>query len=97
MQCTRSSWKERKSKKRKLTKNVETKLEDTFKNKKNKTMIDFDKKESISIKSIALKGNLNSNVTSRFINGKMLKTRKNVAKIFCIQHDWCFLFSYCRS
>ena len=35
--------KERKPKRRKLTKNVETKLEDSFKNKKIKTMINFDR------------------------------------------------------
>ena len=33
-----------KSEKRKLTKDVKTKLEDAFKNKKIKTMIDFDRK-----------------------------------------------------
>ena len=36
--------KERKSEKRKLTKDVKTKLEDAFKNKKIETMIDFDRK-----------------------------------------------------
>ena len=41
--------KERKSKKRKLTKNVETKLEDAFKNKKIKTLIDFDKKNQAAL------------------------------------------------
>ena len=35
-------------------------------------MIDFDQKNCNSIKSIALKSNSNVNVTSRFINGKML-------------------------
>ena len=48
---------ERKSKKRKLTRDVETKLEDAFKNKKRKTMIDFNKNECKSIKSISVKGN----------------------------------------
>ena len=74
--------KERKSKKRKLTKNVETKLEDAFKNKAIKTMIDFDGKESNSIKFIALKVNTNVNVTSRFINGKMLTFAKISLKSF---------------
>ena len=35
-------------------------------------MIYFDRNESNSIKSIALKTNTNINTTSRFINGKML-------------------------
>ena len=39
--------KEKKSKKRKLTKDVDTKLNDVIKNKKIKTMIDFDKNECI--------------------------------------------------
>ena len=74
--------KERKSKKKKLTKNVETKLEDAFKNKKIKTMTDFDRRECNSIKSIALKANTNINVTSRFINRKMLMFAKVSLKSF---------------
>ena len=61
---------------------METKLEDAFKNKKFKTMIDFDRKEFNSIKSIALKVNMNINVTSRFINGKMLMFAKIWLKCF---------------
>ena len=68
--------KERKNKKVKLTKNVKTKLEDTFKNKKIKTMISFDRKECNSIKSITLKANANINLTLRFINDKMLMFAK---------------------
>ena len=74
--------KERKSKKRKLTKNIETKLEDAFKNGKIKTMIDFDRKECNSIKSIALKVNTNINTTSRSINGKSLMFAKMSLKSF---------------
>ena len=68
--------KERKNKKVKLTKNVKTKLEDTFKNKKIKTMISFDRKECNSIKSITLKTNANINLTLRFTNDKMLMFAK---------------------
>ena len=64
-------------KKRKITTDVETKLEDAFKNKKIKTMIDFDKNECNSIKLIAVKGNTTLDVTSRFIKGKMLMFAKN--------------------
>ena len=35
-------------------------------------MIDFDRKECSNIKSIAPKANSNINISSRFINGKML-------------------------
>ena len=41
----------------KLTKDVETKLDEAFKNKKIKTMIDFDKNECNSIKLIVVQGN----------------------------------------
>ena len=47
-----------------------------------KTMIDFDRKECNSIKSIALKTNTNINVISRFINGKMLMFEKILLKSF---------------
>ena len=45
-------------------------------------MIDFDRKECSSIKSIALKTNTNINVISRFINGKMLMFGKILLKSF---------------
>ena len=47
-------------------------MEDTFKNKKIKTMIDFNKNECNGIKSITAKGNTTVDITSRFIKGKML-------------------------
>ena len=56
--------KERKSKKKKHTRDVKIKLEDGFKNKKIKIMIDLDRKECNNIKSIILKRNTNINVTS---------------------------------
>ena len=59
-----------------LKRKKENLLEDTFKNIKIKTMIDFDRKESNSIKFIALKKNTNINATSRFINRKMLMFAK---------------------
>ena len=59
-----------------LKRKKENLLEDTFKNIKIKTMIDFDRKESNSIKFIALKRNTNINATSRFIIRKMLMFAK---------------------
>ena len=56
--------KERKSKQKKHTRDVKIKLEDAFKNKKIKTMIDLDRKECNNMKSIILKRNTNINVTS---------------------------------
>ena len=59
-----------------LKRKKENLWEDTFKNIKIKTMIDFDRKESNSIKFIALKKNTNINATSRFISRKMLMFAK---------------------
>ena len=72
----------KKSKKRKLTKYVKTKFDDSFKNRKTKTMIDFDQDEFNSIKSIVVKGNTIINVTLRFIKGKMLTFAKVLLKSF---------------
>ena len=73
--------KEKKSKKRKL-KDVETQVEDPLKNKKIKTMIEFDREECNSIKSILVKGVDIVNVSSRFIKGKMLMFAKLSLKSF---------------
>ena len=59
--------------------------------KKIKTMIDFNRKECNSIKSVALKTNRTINVTLRLINGKMLMFAKislkyfvyNIIDVFC--------------
>lgn len=59
-----------------LKRKKENLWEDTFKNIKIKTMTDFDRKESNSIKFIALKRNTNINATSRFISRKMLMFAK---------------------
>ena len=58
-------------------------------------MIDFDQKNCNSIKSIALKSDLNVNVTSRFINGKMLTFAKvslrsfiyDMIDVFCFPNE----------
>ena len=63
-------------KKRVRPADVETKLEEVFKNKTNITMTDFHQKNCNGIKSVALKTESNVNVTSRFIRGKMLMFAK---------------------
>ena len=50
--------------------------------KKIKTMIDFDKNECNSIKSIIVKTNTNIDVSSRFIKGKTLMFAKLSLKSF---------------
>ena len=58
-------------KKRKITKDFDSQVEDAVKNKKIKTIIDFDNYCN-SIKSIIVSGNTTVDVSTRFINGKML-------------------------
>ena len=69
MKCLKE--KERKSEKRKITKYFDSQVEDAIKNKKIKTMIDFDKNNCNSIKSIIVNGNTTVDVSTRFIKGKM--------------------------
>ena len=57
-------------------------IEDLVKNKKIKTMIDFENNECNSIKSIIVKGDTNIDVSSRFIKGKMLMFAKHSLKSF---------------
>ena len=66
-----------------------------LKNKKIKTMIDFDKNKCNSIKSIIVKSDTNIDVTLRFIKGKMLMFAKlsiksfvyDMIDIFCFPND----------
>ena len=83
---------ERKSKKWKLTRDVEAKLGDSFKNKKLKTLIDFDKNECNIIKSKAVKGSTIVDVTWRFIKWKMLMFAKISFKSFLYKLVNFFLF-----
>ena len=73
--------KENKCKKRRM-KEIETQVEDAPKNKKIKTMIDFDKTECNSINSILIKGSDTVNVSSRFSKRKMLMFVKLSLKSF---------------
>lgn len=58
------------------------KLKDAFKNKKIKTTINFDKNECNNIKSIAVKGKTNIDITSTFIRRKMSMFAKVSFKSF---------------
>ena len=84
--------KENKSKKRKL-KDVNLQVNDAIKNKKIKTMIDFDKNECNSIKSIIVKSSTTIDVSSRFIKGKLLMFAKLSLKSFVYDmiDIFCFL------
>ena len=71
--------KEKKSKNRRIK---DLQFDDMLKNKKIKMMIDFDKNECNSIKSIIVKGDTNIDVSSRFIKRKMLMFAKLSLKAF---------------
>ena len=73
--------KEKKSKKRKA-KDADLQIDEAVKNKKIKTMIEFDKNECNSIKSIVIKDNTTIDVSSRFIKNKMLMFAKLLLKSF---------------
>ena len=73
--------KEKKSKKRKI-KDADLQIDEAVKNKKIKTMIEFDKNECNSIKSIVIKDNTTIDVSSRFIKNKMLMFAKLLLKLF---------------
>ena len=55
----------------KTTKDSDSQVEDAVKNKKIKTMTDFDN-DCNSIKSIIVSGNITVDIITRFIKGKML-------------------------
>ena len=65
----------------KTTKDSDSQVEDAVKNKKIKTMIDFDN-DCNSIKSIIVSGNTTVDVSTRFIKGKMLMFAKVSLKSF---------------
>ena len=73
--------KEKKSKKRKI-KDADLQIDKAVKNKNIEMMIEFDKNECNSIKSIVIKGNTTIDVSSRFIKGKMLMFVKLSLKSF---------------
>ena len=73
---------ERKNRKRIVKDDFNERTADLLKDRKIKTMIDFEYNNSNSIKSLAIKKNNNVKVTSRFIKGKMLMFAKLSIKSF---------------
>ena len=73
--------KEKEKKKGKITKDFDSQVEDVVKNKKIKTMIDFNN-DCNSIKTIIVSGNTTVDVSTRFIKGKMLNVCQSFFKVF---------------
>ena len=65
----------------KTTKDSDSQVEDAVKNKKIKTVTDFDN-DCNSIKSIIVSGNITVDIITRFIKGKMLMFAKVSLKSF---------------
>ena len=80
LECLRN--KEKISKKRKVKDDFDERAESLLADRKVKTMINFEKNESSSIKSLIVKGQTNIKVSSRFIKGKMLMFAKLSLKLF---------------
>ena len=73
---------EKKRKQRIIKVDLDLRTEKLLKDRKVKTMIDFEYNDCNSIKSLAIKKNTNVKVTSRFIKGKMLMFAKLSIKSF---------------
>ena len=56
--------------------------EETYRNNKIKSLIDFDEEYSSSIKPLAVKKDTKINLTTRFLNGKMLMFSKTSIQSF---------------
>ena len=78
-----------------MTKDFEIQVSGMIKNKKIKTMIDFDKREYNSIKCIAVNSSTMVDVSTRFCKGKMLMFAKislksfvyDIIDVFCFPDD----------
>ena len=82
-----------KKNKRKLTLNdYDDRKNEAFRNQKIKSFIDFDEKYSSSIKSIAIEKSTKVNLTTRFLNGKMLMFSKVSIKSFAYDLIDVFMF-----
>ena len=90
---------ERKRKQRVIKDDLDVRSEKLLKDRRIKTMIDFEHSECNSIKSLAIKKDDNVKVTSRFIKGKMLMFAKMSIKSFVYDmiDVFCFPNSDIRS
>ena len=62
-------------------------------NQKVKGLIDFDEEYTCSIKLVAIEKSSKINLTTWFLNGKMLMFSKVSIKSFGLWFDWCFYVS----
>ena len=80
-----------------MTKDFKLQVSDMIKNKEIKTMIDFDKRESNSIKSIVVNSFTKVDVSTRFCKEKMLMLAKICLKSFVYDIIDVFFFMMIKS
>ena len=83
----------KKNKKRTKLIDFANRKSDAFTNQKVKSLIDFDEQYSCSIRSIAIEKTNKVNLTTRFLNGKMLMFSKVSIKSFAYDLIDIFMFS----
>ena len=81
-----------KNKKRKTLLDYDARKKDALINQKLKSLIDFDDNHSASIKSVAIEKTAKINITTRFLNGKMLMFSKFSVKNFVYDMIDAFMF-----
>ena len=84
---------QKKNKKRTKLIDFADRKSDVFTNQKVKSLIDFDEQYSCSIRSIAIEKTNKVNLTTRFLNGKMLMFSKVSIKSFAYDLIDIFMFS----
>ena len=83
---------EKKNKKRKNLIEYSERKNEALTNQKIKSLIDFDEEYSASIKSLAIQKDTKINLTTRFLNGKMLMFSKVSIKSFVYDIIDVFMF-----
>ena len=83
-------WK--KNKKIKTLHGYDTRKDEVFKNQQVKSLIDFDDEYSSIIRSVAIQKSSKINLTTRFLNGKMLMFSKVSVKSFAFDLIDVFMF-----
>ena len=84
--------KKTKNKKRAKLVDFVNRKSEAFTNQKVKSLIDFDEEYSCSIRSVAIEKSSKINLTTRFLNGKMLMFSKVSIKSFVYHFIDVFIF-----
>ena len=70
------------------------KRQEVYRNNKIKSLIDFDEEYVSSVKSLAIKKEAKVNLTTRFLNGKMLMLSITSIQSFVYNLSYVFMFPY---